>query len=397
MKILQVCPFLAQSPLDTASGVSAAAFHVSNELAKHGHDVTLCASAKKNTKKNSEMTSETFENITIIRFPYRLSYYTFFVTPSFVPFLRENLMDFDIVHIHDLRHFQALAAHHYATQYDIPYVLQAHGAALPFGKRTVASFLFDVTWGRRLVKDADLFLALTDTEVDQYESIGAAEHKIKILSNGVDLSEFVNLPTKGDFRRKYKINQNEQIILFLSRIHKIKGLDLLLDAFDLLTRELDNVTLVIAGPDDDGSASSLQLRANQLGLRDRVLFVGPLYQRDKLEAYVDADVYVLTSRYETFPLTVLEAWACGTPVIVTDRCGIAEYAKKAGCVVKFDTFELCKALSRVLKNRDWRERASKLGRELVRREFSWDRVIDQLEAFYSELRKNNKQRGRSTI
>ena len=158
-------------------------------------------------------------------------------------------------------------------------------AALPLGKRTVASFLFDVTWGRRLVKDADLFLALTDTEVDQYESIGAAEHKIKMLLNEVDLSEFVDLPTKGVFRRKHNIHKNEQVILFLSRIHKIKGLDLLLEAFDLLTRELDDVMLVIAGPDDDGSASSLQLRANQLGLRDRVLFVGPLYQRDKLEAF----------------------------------------------------------------------------------------------------------------
>jgi glycosyltransferase involved in cell wall biosynthesis len=106
-------------------------------------------------------------------------------------------------------------------------------------------FLFDLTWGRRLIKDADLFLALTDREVDQYKLIGAAEHTIKILSNGVDLSEFVDLPPRGDFRRKRKIHQNEQIILFLSRINIIKGLDLLLDAFSLLTQALDNVMLVI--------------------------------------------------------------------------------------------------------------------------------------------------------
>jgi len=85
---------------------------------------------------------------------------------------------------------------------------------------------------------------------------------------------------------------------------------------------------------------------------------------------------------------VLEVWACGTPLIVTDRCGISEYVKKAGRVVGSDTVELYEALSSVLLDEAWRVCASKLGQELVWAEFSWDRIIDQLEVPYFELSEN---------
>ena len=387
MKVLQICPWLGESPLNTTSGVSNAAYHISNELAKRGHEITLCASALNAPGDRNDKVLITNKNLKVARFPYVLHHGTFFLTLGFLPYLRNNVADFDIIHIHDFRHFQAIAAHHYATKYRIPYVLQAHGAALQLGK-TGVKFLFDMVWGERIIKDADLLLALTAQERDQYRSLGSKEHETRTLANGVDISEFIDLPVRGEFRRKHGIRQNKQVILFLSRINRVKGLDLLLDAFNLLQQDLDDAILVVVGPDDDGSAIVLQRQVHESGLSDKVRFIGPLYQRDKLEAYVDADVYVLPSRYETFPLTVLEAWACGTPLIVTDRCGISEYVKKAGRVVEFDSVELYKALLSVLVDKTWRAHTSKIGQELVRAEFSWDRIIDQLEAFYFELSEN---------
>ena len=387
MKVLQICPWLGESPLDATSGVSNAAYHISNELAKRGHEITLCASALNAPGDRNDKVLITNKNLKVARFPYVLHHGTFFLTLGFLPYLRNNVADFDIIHIHDFRHFQAIAAHHYATKYRIPYVLQAHGAALQLGK-TGVKFLFDMVWGERIIKDADLLLALTAQERDQYRSLGSKEHETRTLANGVDISEFIDLPVRGEFRRKHGIRQNKQVILFLSRINRVKGLDLLLDAFNLLQQDLDDAILVVVGPDDDGSAIVLQRQVHESGLSDKVRFIGPLYQRDKLEAYVDADVYVLPSRYETFPLTVLEAWACGTPLIVTDRCGISEYVKKAGRVVEFDSVELYKALLSVLVDKTWRAHTSKIGQELVRAEFSWDRIIDQLEAFYFELSEN---------
>ena len=106
-------------------------------------------------------------------------------------------------------------------------------------------------------------------------------------------------------------------MLFLGRLNKIKGLDTLAIAFKQIIEESKNVILVIAGP-DDGYLNSLKNLVSSLKIDDNVLLVGPLYGDDKLSAYVDADVYVLPSTYETFPVTILEAYACSKPVIASN-------------------------------------------------------------------------------
>jgi glycosyltransferase involved in cell wall biosynthesis len=87
---------------------------------------------------------------------------------------------------------------------------------------------------------------------------------------------------------------------------------------------------------------------DELGIKDKTTCTGPLYEDDKLAAYVDADVYVLPSRYEIFGNTVLEACACGTPVIVTDRCGVSDFVSEFGYVSSFDKKELKETIIKVL-------------------------------------------------
>ena len=131
-------------------------------------------------------------------------------------------------------------------------------------------------------------------------------------------------PHKGSFKTKYGIGPDEKVILFLGRIHKIKGIDLLIDAFYELSKEMDNIRLVIAGP-DGGFLDTLKKQAVALKIQEKIIFTGMIDTTDKLAAYVDAEVYVLPSRYEAFGLTVLEAWACGTPVLLSEGCRISEF------------------------------------------------------------------------
>jgi glycosyltransferase involved in cell wall biosynthesis len=92
---------------------------------------------------------------------------------------------------------------------------------------------------------------------------------------------------------------------------------------------------------------ALKSLANQLGVEDNVVFPGPLCEREKLEAYVDAAVFVLQSHYESFGNVVLEALACGTPVIVTNNCGVSEWISgDVGYIVESNEEELCNALER---------------------------------------------------
>ena len=125
-----------------------------------------------------------------------------------------------------------------------------------------------------------------------------------------------------------------------------------------------------------------------LGISDRILFTGPLYGQEKLKAYVDADVYVLPSSYEIFGITVLEALACGTPVIVTDRCGIADVIDgQAGLVVPYNEEQLRNAVLKLLNDDKMRQRFSQKGKLLVREKFNWERIVEQIEGLYERVTK----------
>jgi len=300
--------------------------------------------------------------------------------------VEREISNFDIIHLHNVRTFQNIIIHRYARKYHIPYVLQARGSLVTFFYKGWQKRIFDVIWGRRILKDATKLVALTPIEAEQYRNMGISEDKIEIIPNGIELSEFANLPERGRFRRKHGLGDDQRIILYLGRIHKIKGLDLLVRAFAELSRPSNSVKLVIAGPDDGYLPPLRKLIAN-LGISNEVLFTGHLYGEDKVEAYVDADVFVLPSTYEIFGNVVLEACACGTPVIVTDRCGIASAVDgQAGLVVPYDKDQLRDALSHMLSDDKMRLQFGEKGKLLVRERFSWEKIAERIEDIYKRCK-----------
>jgi glycosyltransferase involved in cell wall biosynthesis len=304
-----------------------------------------------------------------------------------LPQLSKEIKKFDIIHLHGSRNFQNIVAHHYAKKYNIPYILQAHGSLPRIIQKQRLKRLYDWVWGDGILKDASKVIASTKIEAEQYKKMGVDENKIEIVPNGIDLSEYENLPERGEFRRKYSIRENEKIVLYLGRIHKIKGIDLLVEAFADLINELDDVRLVIVGA-DDGFLSMLKKQIEDLNINNRILFTGLLPEKDKLRAYVDADVYVLPSVYETFPVTVLEACICGTPVIVTDRCGTANIVNdnNVGYVVEYNKDQLQDAIFKILTDVELRRYLGESGKKLVREKLSWDIVVEQLEKIYGDVK-----------
>ena len=132
-----------------------------------------------------------------------------------------------------------------------------------------------------------------------------------------------------------------------------KSPELLLQAFSQLPASLGDNTLmlVFAGPDEGGIQQKLALEASRLQLSQRVKFSGPLFDQAKWAAYRDADVFVLPSQNENFGNTAAEAIAAGTPVVVTEQCGIAPLLKDvAGLVVTHNAAALAGALQRLLSD-----------------------------------------------
>jgi glycosyltransferase involved in cell wall biosynthesis len=155
-------------------------------------------------------------------------------------------------------------------------------------------------------------------------------------------------------------------------------------AFNRVIEELNNAVLVIAGP-DDGYLSKLQSLINTLGLNDNVLLVGPLYGKDKLAAYVDANVYVLPSTYETFPVTILEAYACSKPVIASQIGCLSDLVIDdiTGYLVEVRSPDkLANAIVKLLRDPKKTEEMGLNGRKLVQTHYNTEKVVDILENIY---------------
>lgn len=376
MKILQVTPFF--SPVH--GGSAEVPYQLSRELAKKEHQITIYTSDYKLSSKYISSIPE----IEVHSFKTWLGVASFYITPGMISTIRQEIKHLDVIHMHNYRTFQNIVARHYARKYGIPYVLQAHGSATTFFQKGMLKRIFDKVWGYRILRDATKLIALTPTEAEQYKSMGISEDKIEIVPNGIDLAEFENLPQRGQFRKKYGLDDAQKVVLYLARIHKIKGPDLLAKAFAELSKDLGDAKLIIAGP-DDGYLAALKELIRELKIEEKVMFTGPLYGRDKLGAYVDADVYVLPSAYETFPVSVLEACACGTPVIVTDRCGIANVIDgQVGLVVTYDKNQLQDALQRVLSDDQMRQKFRNGAKSLVREKSNWSKIAEQVEAIYEK-------------
>jgi glycosyltransferase involved in cell wall biosynthesis len=388
MKILQVCPIFPPQPANFASGVTQVVHYVSKELVKRGHRIEVWTANTLDLKAKIRDETALVDGIEVYYFPYLMHYYTSFLSLSLLQAARSRLNEFDVIHIHDFRTFQGAVVAHYAQKNGIPYLLQAHGSlprmmAVPKLKQA-----YDILFGYKLLRDAAKVVAVTEIEAEQYKRIGISEDKVAIIPNGIDLYEFQNLPRRGQFREKYGLDANQKIILYLGRIHKIKGLDLLAKAFAELLKEVGDVKLIIAGY-DDGYLPALKKITKELKIKESIVFTGPLYGRDKLEAYVDADIYVLPSRYEIFGITVLEACACGTSVVTIDTCGTANWVNDhCGYRVSYNVDELRRALLALITDEDLRKRLGQCGKELVAEQFAWGKIVVRLENLYHKIAGN---------
>ena len=386
MRILLVIPYFY--PAEAFGGPVKVAFDVGKELVKRGHEVVVFTSDARDLENRLGVESDEVEGMSVYYFRnlsmFFVKWSKLFITPDLHRKMKLDIKSFDIIHAHEYTTYQNIVIHKFAKKYGVPYVLQTHGS-LPKIGRQARKWLYDVFFGRRLLRDASKVIALSQVEAEQYKCADVPAEKIAIVPNGIDLTAYANLPPKGSFKKKFGLDKNEKIVLYLGRIHEIKGIDILVRAFANILHKLGDVRLVIVGP-NDGYLGEIEALIKALRIENKVLVSGPLYGVAKLEAYVDADVYVLPSRYEAFPMSVLEAVACGTPVILTENCGIAEYFRdKTGLVVKTDSpSNLQEALLEMLMNRE-KQKVFRENCKTVMQKFNISETVSKLEEAYEEL------------
>jgi glycosyltransferase involved in cell wall biosynthesis len=291
-----------------------------------------------------------------------------------------------VFHIHGMWDPILRAASQVARSSNRPYVLAPHGMLDPWA-------LSEKSWKKKaalamgyraMVTRATALHAHSPYEAQCLRE-GGLNPRVEVIPNGVFMDEFKPAPRPGSFYNAHPELQGQPYILFLARLHEVKGLDLLADAFASILTDLPTIRLVIAGP-DFGARASLIEQSKRLGIADRVHLIGPVYGHDKAVAYADAACFCLPSKHESFGMSVAEAMACGVPVVVTESCHFPDVTRVgAGREVKRDAASIATALREVLSSPALRAGMARAGRELIMNTYTWERVAQRSAELYAEL------------
>jgi poly(glycerol-phosphate) alpha-glucosyltransferase len=188
-----------------------------------------------------------------------------------------------------------------------------------------------------------------------------------------------------------KLCNDKKVLLYLGRIHPKKGLLNLLAALDIVrkkgSRNIASWVVALAGWDQLGHEGELKRRVKDLGLDEKVIFLGPQFAAQKVACYASADAFVLPSLSEGLPMVVLEAWAHGLPVLMTAECNIPEgFEAGAAIPIEASPERIASGLQTLFSMTDAERKDSGLrGLALVTDRFAWPRIAEDMKAVYEWL------------
>jgi D-inositol-3-phosphate glycosyltransferase len=243
---------------------------------------------------------------------------------------------------------------------------------------------------RRTMAGSDRIVALTAVDRQQMIRHYGEQAPIVVIPGGVDLERFTPVP-RTVARAQLGLDPKQKLVLFVGRIQRLKGLEILIRAFARLA-DVDAQLLIVGGrpgiSPESREITRLQHLAGRLGVADRTHFLGAVAHEQLPTYYSAADVSVMPSSYESFGLVAVESLACGTPVVATRVGGLRSIVHdgETGLLVPWRDAEMfAERLRRVLTDDELRGRLAAQARASVL-EYGWDGIADEHLSLYAEVR-----------
>jgi len=271
------------------------------------------------------------------------------------------------------------------VQAKVPCVVPLHGHLMPWAlrhRRLKKQLYFGLVARHQLNKASALHVA-SQPEASAAAHLGLSAPRF-VVPYGLDVDSFGQLPRRGCLRQQLNIPDSASVLLFVGRLHRVKQPGVALEA--LADLGWPNVHLVYAGPDEENIKAGLQVRAEQLGCLRQVHFTGLLKDAEILQAFADADLFVMPSAMESFGMSAVEAMAAGVPVLVSDNVPVGRWAEKvsAGGRVPGTTRAFSGAIRKLLAEPERLKTMGERGRQLAIREFDISavarRMLEQCQA-----------------
>ncbi len=376
LKILEVVQYFP--PAYSYGGPVKQVYEISKKLVQKGHDVTVLTTDVFDKKNRSRLPFHSrMDGIEVYRIKnlsnYLASHFNLFYSPEVKKFLKLNI-EFDIVHFHDFRspnnYFVSQFYKDKAKQFMSPY-----GSMSKFKKAFLKS-IFDSFLGKKLIENIDSFVAVNEVEKKYIEKF-TDRNNVQIIPNSIDLDE-IEYDKKINIRKDLALPKDKKIILFFSRLNKMKNPEFAIEVYNSLSKKTkDESILEIAGP-ADGAVESCRKLIEKYSLKGKVFIFSKTFGKEKWNLYKESSVLILPTNDQAFPLVQLEALAMGTPV-VTSEVALKNYLKNdLGAVVKFDKNEFAKQITRIIQS----DKKALKGHDLVKSHYSMESYVKELETLY---------------
>jgi glycosyltransferase involved in cell wall biosynthesis len=321
---------------------------------------------------------------------------------SLSAWLRGHVADFDVVHIHAVFSHASLAAAAAARSAGVPYVVRPLGSLSHWALRhkRVRKFVFWHGGVGAMLRDADAVHYTSHAEHQQAEAALGLSRGV-VIPLGIDIDEQdrgTSLNVEGHRASQVPCDV-ENCVLALGRLHPVKGLELLIDAFIKVVRGgLPGWKLKLAGDGQPDYVAGLKRRVREHSAGDLVEFTGWLTGDDKESALRGARLLAMPSHQENFGIAAFEALARGVPVLVSDQIDWGEElaAAGAGWVARLDGRSLGDALAAALASQAERTARGQAGKDFVRTRFAWPVVTARLEQLYRGLARAQSPSGHDT-
>ena len=295
--------------------------------------------------------------------------------------LNKIISKYDIIHIIAIWNFPVLVGGLLSILKNKPYIISPKGSIYKETIELKSYFKKKIYWSlfaKHYLNKATAIHFTTNDEEKKVINYLKIKNRSLLVPNGIDL-------TKIKYKKNELIKFDKEYILSLGRISKKKGFDLLIPAFSRLLKEHDLV-LIIAGPDNEGYKKEVDKLIAKENIETSVIYTG-LISDGKWSLYKNALMFVLPSYSENYGMSVVEAMACKTPVVISDKVGIYNEVEEAeaGVIVKTNVESLYEGMKQLIENKELRKTISINGRKLVEEKYDIEKVADQMIEQYKNI------------
>ena len=374
MKILNVIDWMNQG---TAGGSATRTYQMSRYLSMGEDDVDVLTT-------NWELDDEYIAKLTNVNWhSINAIYYRYMLPIGAKAWLNKNIANYDIVHISKNLSLLASMAAKAAYKNNIPYVFSGMGLVDMHNRSRVLKRIFRKYLTIPMMRHASACIAVTEDEKIDLINSGVLPELVNIIPNGILLEEFLH-KDDDEFRRKNNLD-DRKIMLYIGRMHPIKGVDLIIDAFEKNYTKLKDWILVLVGT-ETSYRKQMEEKVVANKLTGSVVFLNPLYGKDKSEAYHAAEFIVIPSIKDAMTIIAPEAACCAKPVLITNTSKFPELSECGGAIEVDPTVVALSDGLNILTDDDFdRAGMGKKGYEYVKKNYLWENLVNKYRDVFNSV------------